>query len=171
MARRNNDCKYTLFSVIIHQGTAHSGHYFAYIFDDSKKAWFKCNDMRITEVDQATVMKDAYGGDERSKCSAYMLFYRRASQKPAPCEVPKALSMVCNKENKKFSSRVKNWQKFVDQQGKSLALLTRMYNHNMQIIHNKTLAYMQYELEAEKTPNPVALQVLPFPAFIFVLAR
>lgn len=36
--------EYELFSVIVHVGTAHSGHYYAFIKDFTDKQWYEFND-------------------------------------------------------------------------------------------------------------------------------
>lgn len=40
--------EYELFSIMIHSGGAHGGHYFAYIKDFASKNWFNFNDGTVT---------------------------------------------------------------------------------------------------------------------------
>ena len=60
---------YTLYGVVVHLdwgGSAHSGHYVSYVrLLDGR--WCKCDDGRIEETDEATVLKQ----------KAYLLFYER----------------------------------------------------------------------------------------------
>lgn len=44
--------KYELFSILIHEGKANSGHYFCYIFDDKTQCWWKFNDRIVTKVEE-----------------------------------------------------------------------------------------------------------------------
>ena len=73
--------QYHLQGVIIHQGTAESGHYYSLIRHNS--AWLKCNDQIITPFDQKNIGKEAFGGvfqyGETQICekSAYLLIYKR----------------------------------------------------------------------------------------------
>jgi len=64
---------FDLFAVWIHQGYAGSGHYWAYIRNPHTNKWTKFNDMRVCEMDEETVMKEAVGGTANT--SAYFLLY------------------------------------------------------------------------------------------------
>ena len=97
------ESKYELFAVIIHIGSAHSGHYHAYIRDllgtgvwepvteESKEFqdlqtelsneelhqnWFDFNDTSVTPIKSGKIPKQ-FGGQTET---AYMLIYRKASQ-------------------------------------------------------------------------------------------
>lgn len=51
---------YALKGITIHIGTTpHGGHYYAYIFDSSKKQWVKFDDSSVSEVSETVVMDDA----------------------------------------------------------------------------------------------------------------
>lgn len=67
--------KYTVFAVIIHEGTADSGHYYCYIRMKGEK-WIKFNDFHVREANQAEVMETAFG-KEGSIASAYCVFYMK----------------------------------------------------------------------------------------------
>lgn len=81
---------YELTAVLIHSGTAFSGHYFAYVLDPEKKQWLNFNDEVVTPLYSESVDNDffqkAFGGrsDGASSASAYVLLYRRAD--PAPSD-------------------------------------------------------------------------------------
>ena len=40
---------YYLYSILIHEGSADSGHYYSFIYDFDGKSWKKYNDINITE--------------------------------------------------------------------------------------------------------------------------
>jgi ubiquitin carboxyl-terminal hydrolase 25/28 len=40
---------YYLYSILIHEGSADSGHYYSYTYDIQSKTWRKYNDINITE--------------------------------------------------------------------------------------------------------------------------
>lgn len=77
---------YELFSVLVHQGGAYGGHYYAFIksFEDGK--WYKYNDADVKECSEED-MKTAFGGDFSTAC-AYMLMYRRFKPDTPPEPVP-----------------------------------------------------------------------------------
>lgn len=64
--------KYVLFSTIIHEGTADSGHF--YCFVRMKDKWFKFNDFFVREIDETEVMETSFGY-EGSISNAYCIFY------------------------------------------------------------------------------------------------
>lgn len=75
---------YELYSVMVHRGTADSGHYFAYIKDTATDQWYKFNDSQVLKVDLLEVLT-AFGRqpDRKSRGTAYqpsenayMLMYR-----------------------------------------------------------------------------------------------
>lgn len=68
--RDDSNDDYELFAVIIHTGTGLSGHYFAYIKEETE--WFLCNDSVIRPVSQAKVK-------EEMEQFGRMLFYKRVS--------------------------------------------------------------------------------------------
>ena len=53
---------YELYSILVHNGSAHGGHYTAYIksFEDEK--WYYFNDRSVTEVTGSDVLFDTFGG-------------------------------------------------------------------------------------------------------------
>ncbi|GAO48806.1 hypothetical protein G7K_2975-t1 [Saitoella complicata NRRL Y-17804] len=84
--------EYELAGVLVHGGSAESGHYFSYarIRDensDSNFRWFEFNDTEVTPFDPADIMQMCYGGSDDTNGSrqrsfnAYMLFYERVQQK------------------------------------------------------------------------------------------
>jgi hypothetical protein len=99
------DCEYELVGVLVHTGTADSGHYYSYIkervardgSDPNKRkegSWFLFNDTHVELFDDKEIGAACYGGNEyvqqldagqqRPKCvprsyNAYMLFYERIS--------------------------------------------------------------------------------------------
>jgi hypothetical protein len=80
---------YSLSAVLIHSGTAYSGHYFAYVKDCTSGTWFEFNDEKVTllaedgpEMDPS-FFERVFGGNVSasgtgsSSMSAYGLVYRR----------------------------------------------------------------------------------------------
>jgi len=68
-----NKTPYYLHAILIHDGNASSGHYYAFIYDHHQKLWRKYNDIRVTEESEETVIKESVGG--KGWASAYWLVY------------------------------------------------------------------------------------------------
>ena len=64
--------KYVLFSIIIHEGGADSGHFYCFVRMQDK--WFKFNDFYVREVNELEVMETAFGY-QGSVANAYCVFY------------------------------------------------------------------------------------------------
>ncbi|CAJ0571990.1 unnamed protein product, partial [Mesorhabditis spiculigera] len=68
---------YSLHYVIIHQGEATAGHYWAYVRDrTTENGWVKLNDRRIERTTREAMIDDAIGGKSRTS-SAYCFVYVR----------------------------------------------------------------------------------------------
>ncbi|TMS35444.1 hypothetical protein L596_002848 [Steinernema carpocapsae] len=71
---------YELYSVMVHQGSASGGHYFAYIKNMDQQKWFCFNDTSVTNAspdDIKRVFGGPAGGWSVSNTNAYLLMYRR----------------------------------------------------------------------------------------------
>uniref|UniRef100_A0AAR2LFH2 Ubiquitin carboxyl-terminal hydrolase n=1 Tax=Pygocentrus nattereri TaxID=42514 RepID=A0AAR2LFH2_PYGNA len=64
---------YRLHAVLVHEGQASAGHYWAYIYDHTRKCWLKYNDVMVTESTWEELVRDSYGG--MTNASAYCLMY------------------------------------------------------------------------------------------------
>uniref|UniRef100_A0AAY5EAB3 Ubiquitin carboxyl-terminal hydrolase n=1 Tax=Electrophorus electricus TaxID=8005 RepID=A0AAY5EAB3_ELEEL len=64
---------YRLHAVLVHEGQASAGHYWAYIYDHTHKRWLKYNDVMVTESSWEELVRDSYGG--MTNASAYCLMY------------------------------------------------------------------------------------------------
>lgn len=67
---------YLLQGVLIHSGSAYSGHYYAYIKSFEDGNWYKFNDDTITPSSMVEIAKDSFSL-RYSSSSAYMLFYKQ----------------------------------------------------------------------------------------------
>lgn len=136
--------QYNLVGVLVHTGTADSGHYYSYIKDrsgstsgshDDNTHWYHFNDSRVEEFDVSELPSKAFGGSEfipqdsspymksppRSTTkpySAYMLFYERsdASVTDAPAAMVEAPRIIKDVVVKENASLLKD-----------LALFDRLY--------------------------------------------
>ncbi|KAL7275754.1 hypothetical protein RUND412_001304 [Rhizina undulata] len=128
----NNDSSYTpdlfeLVGVLVHSGTAESGHYYSYIRNRLSPSncpeWLEFNDSEVNGFDPSTIPNACYGGvDARDTISqqfgankpysAYMLFYERSSNLAgkSPDEacasmklpLPRELEIEVQRENEVF---------------------------------------------------------------------
>jgi ubiquitin C-terminal hydrolase len=102
-ALTEEDCEYELSGVVVHTGTTESGHYFAYLKEDStgdaasKPRWLEFNDAEVTPFSEALLESECFGGTTKmhdiygsgavttheipNPKSAYMLIYKRVSKK------------------------------------------------------------------------------------------
>ena len=71
----NNNNKYKLKSIVIHQGHCGGGHYYAFIRDNTTQEWHQFNDTSVTEFDIKDIPKEAFGGNTNK--NAYLLFYEK----------------------------------------------------------------------------------------------
>ncbi|XP_065508108.1 ubiquitin carboxyl-terminal hydrolase 28 isoform X2 [Caloenas nicobarica] len=68
---------YGLHAVLVHEGQANAGHYWAYVYDRPRQAWLKYNDIAVTESSWEELRRDSFGGVRNA--SAYCLMYTRGS--------------------------------------------------------------------------------------------
>uniref|UniRef100_G3TJ53 Ubiquitin carboxyl-terminal hydrolase n=1 Tax=Loxodonta africana TaxID=9785 RepID=G3TJ53_LOXAF len=64
---------YRLHAVLVHEGQANAGHYWAYIYNQPRQTWLKYNDISVTESSWEELERDSYGG--LRNVSAYCLMY------------------------------------------------------------------------------------------------
>lgn len=64
---------YRLHAVLVHEGQASAGHYWAYIYDHSENMWLKYNDLLVAVSSWDELQRDSYGGSRNA--SAYCLMY------------------------------------------------------------------------------------------------
>ncbi len=70
--------EYRLHSVLVHEGSMESGHYWAYVFDHNAEVWLKFNDNTVTEATWQELQKESVGGHYNT--SAYSLIYVQSSK-------------------------------------------------------------------------------------------
>uniref|UniRef100_A0A8C8RNC3 Ubiquitin carboxyl-terminal hydrolase 25 n=1 Tax=Pelusios castaneus TaxID=367368 RepID=A0A8C8RNC3_9SAUR len=64
---------YRLHAVLVHEGQANAGHYWAYIYDHHQRRWMKYNDISVTKSTWEELERDSFGGYRNA--SAYCLMY------------------------------------------------------------------------------------------------
>ena len=87
----SGDWNYSLFSILVHRGTAQAGHYFSYIRPCLRDKWFVFNDDSVDPVITSYALTSSFGGEVKelqinelgfikevqtnSEACAYMLVY------------------------------------------------------------------------------------------------
>jgi ubiquitin carboxyl-terminal hydrolase 9/24 len=82
--------QYRLKGIVVHMGTADSGHYYSFIQDRKSDNWIEFNDKLVKDFDPSDIPSEAFGGEERWSWgntslssmrekfrNAYMLVYER----------------------------------------------------------------------------------------------
>uniref|UniRef100_A0A8C5C886 ubiquitinyl hydrolase 1 n=1 Tax=Gadus morhua TaxID=8049 RepID=A0A8C5C886_GADMO len=117
MYRDNSLCQvpYRLHAVLVHEGQASAGHYWAYIYDHANKRWMKYNDIAVTESSWEELMRDSYGG--MTNASAYCLMYvdERISQLTGQVlrgmdSLPPVLRRYVHADNCWFQQEISEWE-------------------------------------------------------------
>lgn len=83
---------YSLSGIVVHTGTADSGHYYSFIKDKDKpesNKWYEMNDSIVRDFDPNDIPSECYGGEDTYSGynmqsmksmkwrNAYLLFYER----------------------------------------------------------------------------------------------
>ena len=101
--KENN--KYSLKSVIVHQGHSEGGHYYAFIKDNESQEWYKFNDTKVNKFDIKELGDETFGGKDNNSQkdknkSAYLLFYEKIDDKNCESfDKIKAINTLLNKVN------------------------------------------------------------------------
>ena len=95
--------KYTLKSVVVHQGHSEGGHYYVFIKDNLSQTWYNFNDTKVNKFDINDLANETFGGKEdnmeRNKNkSAYLLFYEKIDESNCKSfDKIKAINILNNK--------------------------------------------------------------------------
>ncbi|XP_031198958.1 ubiquitin carboxyl-terminal hydrolase 28 isoform X5 [Mastomys coucha] len=114
---------YRLHAVLVHEGQASAGHYWAYIYNQPRQIWLKYNDISVTESSWEELERDSYGG--LRNVSAYCLMYindklPHFNAEAAPNEsaqtageveaLPVELRQYIQEDNWRFEQEVEEWE-------------------------------------------------------------
>ncbi|KAM4014800.1 ubiquitin carboxyl-terminal hydrolase 28 isoform 3-T3 [Anomaloglossus baeobatrachus] len=111
---------YRLHAVLVHEGQANAGHYWAYIYSHTRLCWLKYNDISVTEATWEELERDSYGGLRNA--SAYCLMYIN-NKLPHLIEdletgqledkirrLPGAYAQWIRDDNERFNQEVAEWE-------------------------------------------------------------
>uniref|UniRef100_A0A3Q1EPP4 Ubiquitin carboxyl-terminal hydrolase 25 n=1 Tax=Acanthochromis polyacanthus TaxID=80966 RepID=A0A3Q1EPP4_9TELE len=113
---------YRLHAVLVHEGQANAGHYWAYIYDPHQRCWMKYNDISVTKSSWEELVRDSFGGYRNA--SAYCLMYIN-DKKPFLIEeefdketgqilsgmdkLPPDLKHYVKEDNEQFDKEIEEW--------------------------------------------------------------
>ncbi|KAI3373400.1 hypothetical protein L3Q82_022008, partial [Scortum barcoo] len=113
---------YRLHAVLVHEGQANAGHYWAYIYDPHQRCWMKYNDISVTKSSWEELVRDSFGGYRNA--SAYCLMYIN-DKKPFLIEeefdketgqilsgmdkLPEDLKHYVKEDNELFDKEIEEW--------------------------------------------------------------
>ena len=66
---------YYLHAILIHDGTAESGHYYSYVYDRKLEQWWRLSDVNVQPEVESVVMEEAFGGMKDSLKTGSCLIY------------------------------------------------------------------------------------------------
>ncbi|KAE8621850.1 hypothetical protein XENTR_v10004995 [Xenopus tropicalis] len=122
--KQMNQVPYKLHAVLVHEGQANAGHYWAYIFDHHEKRWMKYNDISVTKSSWEELERDSFGGYRNA--SAYCLMYINDEEKYLMQEeydketgqvltgmdtLPLDLREYVKEDNRQFEKELEEWDK------------------------------------------------------------
>ncbi len=90
---------YDLYAILIHQGGAFGGHYFAYIKSFEDGQWYNFNDSNVSQISQSEIT-NTFGGSNGTN-TAYMLMYTKTCEL-APLDVPATVREQVRLETEKL---------------------------------------------------------------------
>ncbi|XP_041436954.1 ubiquitin specific peptidase 25 L homeolog isoform X2 [Xenopus laevis] len=122
--KQMNQVPYKLHAVLVHEGQANAGHYWAYIFDHHEQRWMKYNDISVTKSSWEELERDSFGGYRNA--SAYCLMYINDEEKCLMQEeydketgqvlkgmdiLPLDLREYIKEDNRRFEKELEAWDK------------------------------------------------------------
>ncbi|NXP67621.1 UBP25 hydrolase, partial [Chloropsis cyanopogon] len=133
---------YRLHAVLVHEGQANAGHYWAYIYDHHQNRWMKYNDISVTKSTWEELERDSFGGYRNA--SAYCLMYINDKEQYLIQEtILKAKGRLLNlasvliswlsefldyvkEDNKRFEKELEEWDAELAQKAQQEKLLSQI---------------------------------------------
>ncbi|XP_074853688.1 ubiquitin carboxyl-terminal hydrolase 25 isoform X3 [Carettochelys insculpta] len=127
---------YRLHAVLVHEGQANAGHYWAYIYDHHQRRWMKYNDISVTKSTWEELERDSFGGYRNA--SAYCLMYINDKEQFLIQEefnketgqmllgmdtLPPDLKDYVKEDNKRFEKELEEWDAELAQKAQQEKLL------------------------------------------------
>jgi|JI6StandDraft_1071083.scaffolds.fasta_scaffold24994_1 ubiquitin carboxyl-terminal hydrolase 47 len=128
---------YELYSILIHSGGPHHGHYYAYIRSSEDGKWYCFNDYKVTELNVQEMLSTVFGG--KGGTNAYGLYYRQVDKEvkihePIPEEIAKQLEEELAKAQQIKEEKIQNEDKYI-----KLKLAYQLYVKTVEVMNTMTL--------------------------------
>ncbi|KFO09520.1 Ubiquitin carboxyl-terminal hydrolase 25, partial [Balearica regulorum gibbericeps] len=129
---------YRLHAVLVHEGQANAGHYWAYIYDHHQNRWMKYNDISVTKSTWEELERDSFGGYRNA---AYCLMYisdkeqyliqdefnKETGQILVGMDtLPSDLRDYVKEDNKRFEKELEEWDAELAQKAQQEKLLSQI---------------------------------------------
>ncbi|KAK9465510.1 hypothetical protein V1512DRAFT_45719 [Lipomyces arxii] len=152
--------RFRLVGILVHSGTAESGHYYSYIADknatDDSGRWVEFNDAEVALLAEDSIASMCFGGGAQGvngelmekPYSAYMLFYDRvdAQEVKMSGKCSDELRLRIRKENEQLGMR---WKLFGSEHVQFVrALYQRLYTSECKIEYDEMLFETFYQIVA-----------------------
>ncbi|XP_054686812.1 ubiquitin carboxyl-terminal hydrolase 25 isoform X5 [Grus americana] len=130
---------YRLHAVLVHEGQANAGHYWAYIYDHHQNRWMKYNDISVTKSTWEELERDSFGGYRNA--SAYCLMYINDKEQYLIQDefnketgqilvgmdtLPSDLRDYVKEDNKRFEKELEEWDAELAQKAQQEKLLSQI---------------------------------------------
>jgi len=151
--------EYKLSGVVIHMGTADTGHYYSLAMDrekewlPEKERWYEFNDTLVDQYDPEEIKDDAFGGEEKMHGfegmsfrpmekirNAYLLVYERIS----PYEPPDENEQDEDTNSKEKSDASKKSEKIISTAKVPEPIHSAIIQENMKYWHSKYMFHEDY---------------------------
>uniref|UniRef100_A0A8C3G285 Ubiquitin carboxyl-terminal hydrolase n=1 Tax=Cyclopterus lumpus TaxID=8103 RepID=A0A8C3G285_CYCLU len=158
---------YRLHAVLVHEGQANAGHYWAYIYDPHQRCWMKYNDISVTKSSWEELVRDSFGGYRNA--SAYCLMYIN-DKKPFLIEeefdketgqilsgidkLPPDLKQYVREDNELFDKEVEEWD----------SLQVRKAQQEKLVLAAAAAAAASSISTSSSSPQPMSVQAAPPPS-------
>ncbi|XP_043996712.1 ubiquitin carboxyl-terminal hydrolase 25 isoform X7 [Gambusia affinis] len=164
---------YRLHAVLVHEGQANAGHYWAYIYDPHQRCWMKYNDISVTKSSWEELVRDSFGGYRNA--SAYCLMYIN-DKKPFLIEeefdketgqilsgmdkLPPDLKQYVKEDNEQFDKEIEEWDTMQARkaQQEKLALAAAAAAAALSSTSTSTSSPQPMSIESSPPDNSVAQQ-------------
>ncbi|XP_007556487.1 ubiquitin carboxyl-terminal hydrolase 25 isoform X4 [Poecilia formosa] len=164
---------YRLHAVLVHEGQANAGHYWAYIYDPHQRCWMKYNDISVTKSSWEELVRDSFGGYRNA--SAYCLMYIN-DKKPFLIEeefdketgqilsgmdkLPPDLKQYVKEDNEQFDKEIEEWDAMQARkaQQEKLALAAAAASAAPSSTSTSTSSPQPMSIESSPPDNTVAQQ-------------
>ena len=190
-AEERHRYEYTLVGVVVHSGTADSGHYYSFIKDRypplleeianrrSQEKWYQFNDSRVEPFDTNDIEGQWFGGSESSynssskkkvvyqrNHSAYMLFYEKRDRFIAPLPRPVPIDAISAASFVPESVYDEIWE-----ENERFLKDKNLYDHNFALFLNDLCVHREEHIVSEHSAWEALCLILNYVNEVYVHSK